>query len=79
MNVNSSLDFLNMIKTSSTSPRTKAAQPAPAPKPTAEAKTVAAPKPVSAPFIPNSSKDMIAVIDLPYLVKDITSLILSAT
>ncbi len=63
MNVNSSLDFLNMIKTPSTSPRTKAAQPSPAPKPTAEAKTDSAPKPVPSPIVPDSSKDMIAVID----------------
>jgi len=63
MNVNSSLDFLNMIKTPPASPRTKAAQPIPEPMPITETKTVSVPEPMSAPIVPDLAKDMIAVID----------------
>ena len=63
MNVNSSLDFLNMIKTPSASPRTKAVQTSAVSKPATETKTVAAPEPVTELIQAAQSKDMIAVID----------------
>ncbi len=63
MNVNSSLDFLNMIKTQSDNPATKTGKASVSPKPAVEMKAATVPEHVSEPVTTKQAKDMIAVID----------------
>jgi hypothetical protein len=63
MNVNSSLDFLNMIKTQSNSTTAKAEKTYTTSKAATEMRVAMTPEPVTETIINKQAKDMIAVID----------------